>query len=72
MSVCDNALLAVDHVWSSKECVYGASDPNERTLSAPSVNCVQSAFLYVGKVISSFRRLRVVVTGSLHVRMLFL
>ena len=41
-SVCGGALLDVvvlcwiDHVWSSKECVCCACDPNER-LSAPSI-----------------------------------
>ena len=34
-SVCGGALL-IDHVWSSKERVYCACDPNER-LSAPSI-----------------------------------
>ena len=29
-------LCWIDHVWSSKECVCGAYDPNER-LSAPSI-----------------------------------
>ena len=29
-------LCWIDHVWSSKECVYCACDPNER-LSAPSI-----------------------------------
>ena len=33
--VCGGALL-IDHVWSSKECVCCACDPNER-LSAPSI-----------------------------------
>ena len=36
-------LCWIDHVWSSKECVCCACDPNER-LSAPSIFCV----LYVG------------------------
>ena len=36
-SVCGGALLdRPDHVWSSKECVCCACDPNER-LSAPSI-----------------------------------
>ena len=39
-SVCGGALLDrplwIDHVWSSKECVCCACDPNER-LSAPSI-----------------------------------
>ena len=32
-------LCWIDHVWSSKECVCCACDPNER-LSAPSICCV--------------------------------
>ena len=38
-------LCWIDHVWSSKECVCCACDPNER-LSAPSI-CL-FVFLYVG------------------------
>ena len=34
--VCVVLLCWIDHVWSSKECVCCACDPNER-LSAPSI-----------------------------------
>ena len=34
--VCVVVLCWIDHVWSSKECVCCACDPNER-LSAPSI-----------------------------------
>ena len=34
--VCMVVLCWIDHVWSSKECVCCACDPNER-LSAPSI-----------------------------------
>ena len=34
--VCMVVLCWIDYVWSSKECVYCACDPNER-LSAPSI-----------------------------------
>ena len=36
MEVCVVVLCWIDHVWSSKECVCCAWDPNER-LSAPSI-----------------------------------
>ena len=35
-SVCGGGGGSIDHVWSSKECVCCACDPNER-LSAPSI-----------------------------------
>ena len=35
-SVCVVVLCWIDHVWSSKECVCCACDPNEH-LSAPSI-----------------------------------
>ena len=44
-SVCVVVLCWIDHVWSSKECVCCACDPNER-LSTPSI-CL-FVFLYVG------------------------
>ena len=44
-------LCWIDHVWSSKECVCCACDPNER-LNAPSICFCMS------EVISSFRSLR--------------
>ena len=34
--MCVVVLCWIDHVWSSKECVCYACDPNER-LSAPSI-----------------------------------
>ena len=34
--MCVVVLCWIDHVWSSKECVCCAYDPNER-LSAPSI-----------------------------------
>ena len=34
--MCVVVLCWIDHVWSSKECVCCACDPNER-LSAPSI-----------------------------------
>ena len=34
--MCVVALCWIDHVWSSKECLCCACDPNER-LSAPSI-----------------------------------
>ena len=49
--VCVVVLSWIDHVWSSKECVCCACDPNER-LSAPSICFCMS------EVISSFRSLR--------------
>ena len=48
-------LCWIDHVWSSKECVCCACDPNER-LSAPSI-CFVCVFC-MSEVISSFRSLR--------------
>ena len=42
-SVCV-VLCWIDHVWSSKECVCCACDPNER-LSAPSI-CFVCVFVY--------------------------
>ena len=51
--VCVVVLCWIDHVWSSKECVYCACDPNER-LSAP---CICLCFC-MSEVISSFRSFR--------------
>ena len=34
--VCVGVLCWIDHVWSSKECVWCACDPNEH-LSAPAI-----------------------------------
>ena len=51
--VCVVVLCWIDHVWSSKECVCCACDPNER-LSAPSI-CL---CFCMSEVISSFRSLR--------------
>ena len=48
-------LCWIDHVWTSKECVCCACDPNER-LSAPSI-CFVCVFR-MSDVISSFRSLR--------------
>ena len=53
--MCVVVLCWIDHVWSSKECVCCACDPNER-LSAPSI-CFVCVFC-MSEVISSFRRLR--------------
>ena len=49
--MCVVVLCRIDHVWSSKECVCCACDPNER-LSAPSMCFCMS------EVISSYRSLR--------------
>ena len=43
-SVCVVVLCWIDYVWSSKECVCCACDPNER-LSAPSIGFV-CVFVY--------------------------
>ena len=48
-------LCWIDHVWSSKECVCCACDPNEH-LSAPSIGFV--CVFVRREVISSFRSLR--------------
>ena len=53
--MCVVVLCWIDHVWSSKECVCCACDPNER-LSAPSI-CFVCVFC-MSEVISSFRSLR--------------
>ena len=53
--VCVVVLYWIDHVWSSKECVCCACDPNEH-LSAPSI-CFVCVFC-MSEVISSFRSLR--------------
>ena len=53
--MCVVVLCWIDHVWSSKECVCCACDPNER-LSAPSI-CFFCVFV-CPEVISSFRSLR--------------
>ena len=44
-AMCVVVLCWIDHVWSSKECVCCACDPNER-LSAPFICFV--CVLYVG------------------------
>ena len=51
--VCVVVLCWIDHVWSSKECVWCTCDPNER-LSAPSIFLF--VFLYVERylLISEF------------------
>ena len=43
--MCVVVLCWIDHVWSSKECVCCACDPNERLSALPYVLFV---FLYVG------------------------
>ena len=53
--MCMVVLCWIDHVWSSKECVCCACDPNER-LCAPSI-CFILCFC-MSEVISSFRSLR--------------
>ena len=53
--MCVVVLCWIDHVWSSKEYVCCACDPNER-LSAPSI-CFCLCFC-MSEVISSFRSLR--------------
>ena len=53
--VCVLVLCWIDHVWSSKECVCCACDPNER-LSAPSI--MFCWYFCMSEVISSFRSLR--------------
>ena len=50
--MCVVVLCLIDHVWSSKECVCCACDPNER-LTAPSI-----CLFCMSEVISSFRSLR--------------
>ena len=52
--MCVVVLCWIDHVWSSKECVCCACDPNKR-LSAPSISFV---YIFMSEVISSFRSLR--------------
>ena len=52
--MCVVVLCWIDYVWSSKECVCCACDPNER-LSAPSICFV---CVFVCRKLSSFRSLR--------------
>ena len=53
--MCVVVLCWIDHLWSSKECVSRACDPNER-LSAPSITfCL---CFCMSEVISSFSSLK--------------
>ena len=49
--MCAVVLCWIDHVWSSKECVCCACDPNERLSAHPICFCMSEG-------ISSFRSLR--------------
>ena len=53
--MCMVVLCWIDHVWSSKEPVYCACDPNERLIAPLHMFCL---LFCMSEVISSFRSLR--------------